>query len=75
MANGRPPADARQVMACAERLGIEVVDHFASLKAMAMKDSDALKNYYIVYGDTFTHMNGMGNEHAADLLLSVLRRK
>lgn len=75
MMNDRPPEDARQVMACAERLGIEVVDHFASLKAIAMKDSGALRNYYMVYGDTFTHMNGEGNEHAADLLLSVLRRQ
>lgn len=75
MFNPQPPEDARQVNACAEKLGIEVVDQFASLKALTASDPHALRNYYMVYGDTFTHMNADGNDHAAKLLLQALKRE
>jgi hypothetical protein len=72
--NEQPPADALQVEACASRLGFEIVDQFASLKALTRNNPTALRELYMVYGETYTHMNGEGNEAAADLLLKTLRQ-
>ena len=73
--NDQPPEDMRKVMACARQQGFEVVDQFASLKALTLQDPEALRRYYWVNSDVvfYRHMNGEGNEHAAKLLKRVLR--
>ena len=70
----RPPEDTRQVMACAAKLGIEIVDHFASLKTLTMGNPEALRSYYWFDDGTYRHMNGDGNEHAAAVLMKALRK-
>ncbi len=70
-ASDTAPNDARRVIACARAEGIQVVDHFPSLRALA--DRSALRPYYMVYGDLHTHMSPKGNEHAAGLLAAALR--
>lgn len=72
--NDEPPEEPRQVMACARQLGYEVVDHFASLKALARQDKEAMRRYYWVNTDRvfYRHMNRTGNEHAAKLLQKAL---
>ena len=70
----RPPEDARQVMACAAKLGFEVVDHFAPLKTLTMTKPDILGDFYWFEDGTYRHMNGDGNEHAAAVLLNALRK-
>ena len=72
--NEEAPEDPRQVMACARELGYEVVDQFASLKALARADMEAMRRYYWVDTDRvlYRHMNRAGNEHAAQLLQKAL---
>ena len=72
--NERPPQDAQETMACAAKLGFEVVDHFASLKALTRENPDALHAFYLEDDGIFRHMSGEGNEHAAKLLLETLRK-
>lgn len=67
------PRDARRVIACAREAGIQVVDQFPSLRAVAAADPAALRPYYMVYGDLHTHMSARGNQHAAELLAAALR--
>ncbi|MCX7365092.1 MAG: GDSL-type esterase/lipase family protein [Alphaproteobacteria bacterium] len=68
--NDEPPEDVRTVAACARHQGFEVVDQFASLKALTRQDPEALRRYYWVNSDAvfYRHMNGQGNQHAAKLL-------
>jgi hypothetical protein len=70
--NERPTENARRVMDCARAAGIEVVDQFAPLRAIAAADPDAIWNYYLTKGEIFTHMTSFGNEHAAELLAKAL---
>jgi hypothetical protein len=69
-----PPEDTRQVMACAAKLGFEIVDQFASLKGLAMQDPEALREYYLYDDGLYRHMSAEGNEQAAALLLKALRK-
>ena len=73
--NDAPPEEPQQVMACAEQLGFEVVDQFASLKELARQNPDALRRYYLNEGDVYRHMTALGNEHAARMLTKALRRQ
>lgn len=72
MAGDEPTPNGQGVAACARRLGIQVVDHFAPLRALVAKDPDAMRPYYMTEGKNFTHMSPKGNEHAADLLAKAL---
>ncbi len=74
MAADQPPDHARRVMACAAAAGIQVVDQYSSLRAMYTADRNALRGYYMTYGDTYTHMNPAGNQLAAKLLADSLRK-
>jgi lysophospholipase L1-like esterase len=74
MAADAPPDHARRVMACAEAIGIEVIDQYRSLRALYTADRNALRGYYMTYGDTYTHMNPAGNQLAARLLADALRK-
>jgi hypothetical protein len=73
--NDQPPQDAQETMACAEKLGFEVVDHFPTLKAMTRENPDILHAYYLEDDGIYRHMSGEGNEHAAKLLLETLQKK
>lgn len=67
-----PTQNAQAVSACAKRLGIEIVDQFAPLRAIAAKSADAIRPYYMTEGKSFTHMSAKGNEHAARLLAKAI---
>jgi len=69
-----PGADAQQVAACAEAAGIEVVDQFASLRAIAVADRSALRELYVEEGDVYAPLSSKGNEQAAGLLAHALRK-
>lgn len=68
-----PSTNAQQVSACAARLGIEVVDQFPPLRAIAAANRDALRDFYVREGDGYGHMSSQGNLHAAELLANALR--
>jgi hypothetical protein len=70
----RPP-DASRVLDCARAQGIETVDHFASLRRIAVSGPRALADYYMTHGDLHTHMNARGNQHAAELLARAIRHE
>jgi hypothetical protein len=70
----KPTDHARRVLACAEAVGIETVDQFAPLRAVAAADPNALWGLYITKGEMFTHMTSKGNEHAARLLAAALKK-
>ena len=72
--NEKPTENAQRVMACAASAGIEVVDQFGPLRAVAAADPNAVWSYYINKGEMFTHMTSKGNEHAAELLAKVVRK-
>ena len=72
MSDDEPTPNGQGVAACAKRLGIHVVDQFASLRALVEKNPDAMRPYYMTDGKNFTHMSPKGNEHAADLLAKAL---
>jgi hypothetical protein len=65
-----PGEDAKQVAACAQAAGIEVVDHFEALRATAAANADALGELYLE-GDEVP-MSPKGNRQAAELLARAL---
>jgi hypothetical protein len=67
-----PSGNAQAVSACATKLGIQVVDQFASLRAIVDKKREALRAYYVAGATDFTHMSSDGNKHAAQLLAKAL---
>jgi hypothetical protein len=67
-----PSENARAVSACAAKLGIQVVDQFAPLRAIVDKKREALRPYYVAGVTDFTHMSSEGNRHAAQLLAKAL---
>jgi hypothetical protein len=69
-----PSEHARLVSACAGRLGIEVVDQFPPLRAIAAANRDALREFYVREGDGYGHMSSKGNRHAAELLARAIRK-
>jgi len=72
--NDKPTEHAQRVIACAAAAGIEVVDQFGPLRAVAAADPNAIWSYYITKGEMFTHMTSKGNEHAAELLAKAVRK-
>jgi hypothetical protein len=65
--------NARRVVACAKAMGIEVVDQFASLRAIIKTDRAKAREYYFAdEHEGFGHMTPKGNEHAAKLLAAAL---
>jgi len=69
-----PSEDARKVEACATAIGIEVVDQFAGLRAIAVANRDALPHLY-VKSDAHWPMSSKGNRHAAELLALALNKQ
>lgn len=72
MEDDEPTPNAQGVAACAKQYGIQVVDHFAPLRALVEKDADAMRPLYMTDGKNFTHMSPKGNEHAAQVLAKAL---
>ena len=70
----RPGPSSRGVAACAQTMGIRVVDQFASLRAIAAAGPpNVMRQYYWYYDGMFGHMTAKGNEHAANLIFPALR--
>jgi hypothetical protein len=69
----RPGPHSQAVGACAQDMGIRVVDQFASLRAIVAPNPDAIHDYYWFFDGVFAHMTAKGNEHAADLIHAALR--
>ena len=67
-----PSDDAVPVKACAQAMGIQVVDEFDSLKALYRTDPEALKAYYVMTGNVYGHMSALGNRHVAGLIAGAL---
>jgi hypothetical protein len=68
-----PSDNARRVADCARGAGFEVVDQFASLRDMAVKDLAGFTRLYAREGDGYGHLNADGNRHAAQLLARALK--
>ena len=66
--------NAYGVEACARDVGIEVIDQYASLREIALKDPAAITSYYVMTGEEFGHMSAKGNAHAAALVAEALKR-
>jgi hypothetical protein len=65
--------NARGVVACAAAKGIQVVDQFASLRALVKADRTKIRDYYFAdWREDFGHMTPKGNQHAAHLLAGAL---
>jgi hypothetical protein len=68
----KPPRDAQRVMACAQEMGIRVLDQFAPLRRLLTAAPRAADEYYMRSGETYSHMSAKGNQHAAQLLAAAL---
>ncbi|MGF1619687.1 MAG: SGNH/GDSL hydrolase family protein [Rhodomicrobiaceae bacterium] len=65
--------DMKHITKCAQETGIQVVDQFASLKALTKGDVDLVAEYYVVdQNEEYGHMSPKGNHHAAQLLAEAL---
>ena len=69
----QPGPHSQAVAACAEKMGIRVVDQFASLRAIVAPNPDLIHDYYWFFDGVFAHMTAKGNQHAADLIHAALR--
>ncbi len=68
------PHHAEAVMRFAEGIGIDVVDEFATLRAIHNADPVAIDAYYVMHppengAKVYGHMSSKGNEHIARLIL------
>jgi hypothetical protein len=67
-----PSDDAVQVTACAQAMGIQLVDEFDSLKAVYRASPQELRSYYVMADDSYGHMSARGNRHIAALVADAL---
>lgn len=70
-----PQIPAQLVVRCAEDLEIPVVDEFEALHAIAVRDPEELKRYYVMHdsGQVYGHMSDEGNRLIAELLAQAIR--
>jgi hypothetical protein len=68
-----PGADTKRVAACAGAAGIQVVDQFQELRAVAAAGPGVLADLY-VQGYSLGELSAEGNRRAAELLARVLAR-
>jgi len=73
LGSDRPGPHSQAVAACAQHMGIRVVDQFASLRAIVAPNPDLIHDYYWFFDGVFAHMTAKGNQHAADLIHAALR--
>jgi hypothetical protein len=67
-----PSEDAKKVTTCATTMGIEVVDQFAALRAVAVISRAALRALFVDENNGFGHLSSAGNGNAAELLARAL---
>jgi hypothetical protein len=69
------PDSTRIVEDCARKAGYEVIDQYATLRAIALANEDEFRTYYGFYENgEFGHMSSKGNAHAAQMLADQLKR-
>jgi hypothetical protein len=66
--------DMKAITECSQKLGIEVVDQFASLRALTKSTPELVALYYDLIDDEFGHMTAKGNEQAAQVLAAALKQ-
>jgi hypothetical protein len=66
----QPGEDAKKVAQCATTTGIEVVDQFEALRALAFPSRDGLRDHYAK-----GLMSAKGNQHAAELLARAIDKQ
>jgi hypothetical protein len=66
-----PGADAKQVSACAQAMGLETIDQFDTLHAAAADRAGALDELYLT-GSDFDQMSPKGNRQTAQLIAAAL---
>jgi hypothetical protein len=67
-----PRGAALRVEACARAMGIQVVDEFDTLKAIAKADPAAFAQHYVSTAGTLGHMSARGNALVAGLIAKAL---
>jgi hypothetical protein len=72
LAEQGPPMDARLVTECAQKMGIQVVDEWSTLNALAKSDMGAFRNSYVITSNAYGHMSGYGNAIVARLIAAAL---
>ena len=65
--------DMVKITECSRKVGIQVVDQFAPLKALTRSNPDLVEQYYTLDDEDFGHMTPKGNEHAAQVLAGALK--
>jgi len=73
LGSDRPGPHSQAVAACAQSMGIRVVDQFASLRAIVAPNPAVIHDYYWFFDGVFGHMTAKGNQQAAELIYPVLR--
>lgn len=70
-----PQIPAQLVVRCAEDFEIPVVDEFEALHAIAVRNPEELKRYYVMHdsGQVYGHMSDEGNRLVAELLARAIR--
>ena len=71
-----PSPFAKNVGQCARAVGIQTVDEFDSLHAIAVRNIEEFKKHYVMVDDPaqpYGHMSALGNRHIAGLLAAALR--
>jgi hypothetical protein len=72
--DGKAPRHAVAVAACAREVGLQVVDTFDALRAIAERGSNELKSYYVMSSDgkEYGHMSALGNRVIAEVVAAAL---
>jgi len=74
LSSEQPGPNSLAVKACAEAIGIRVVDQFASLRSIVITGPpNVIREYYWYSDGIFGHMTAKGNMNAAILINSALR--
>lgn len=72
-----PPRSAQVVMRCSENAGFHVIDEFDALRAIAVRDPQALKKLYVMHDSNtvYGHMSSDGNRLIAGLVAAAIQNK
>src|SRR5262249_4522566 len=70
----QPPSDAQRVGECARFMGIQVVDEFATLRAVFKSDRATFARLYVSPTAPLGHMSATGNLRIAHLIADALKQ-
>jgi hypothetical protein len=70
---GSRPEFATKFEGCARTAGLQVIDDFDRLNALADKGPDALHQNYLLEGNVYGHMSAAGNRLVAELIAEALQ--